>query len=152
MSFLVITSVSWNNIGASSVGCLVTTQQAHNLVATSFAGYILTSELGQWEVVFAKPMTLVLNVVTTLKSDVVAASCSGCTWRQNWVSGKLYLQNPWHQISTLSQHWSMTLFFNFITTFIKWSFCFYPFLCTPKKRPLQCMTPFSFQLDGALDT
>jgi len=32
----------------------------------------------QWEVVFATLMTSDFNVVTTLKSDVVAASCSGC--------------------------------------------------------------------------
>ena len=53
-------------------------QQAHNVVATSFAGSILTSELGQWEVVFATLMTSDFNDVTKLKSDVVAASCSGC--------------------------------------------------------------------------
>ena len=47
------------------------TQQAHNVVATSFAGSIPTLELGQWEVVFATPMTSDFNVVTTLKHDVI---------------------------------------------------------------------------------
>jgi len=111
----------------------MSTQQAHNVVATSFAGSIPTSELGQWEVVFATPMTSDFNDVTTLKSDVVAASCSGCILTSELGQWEVVFATP------------MTSDFNVVTT-LKHDVIFQLY------HNIHKMEFLFFQLDGALDT